>query len=214
MPRAAFAFGSVSFFPVVLHWTREVSDCFTLRFVTQLRFSFSSFKMTETMQLRGTLRGHNGWVTQIATNPIHTDMILSCSRGMYGYGTLRVTFVRRSLKETHRATYCSPIWLSPFVAFCRQDSDRMGSYSRWAQLRHSQETFVWTLSLRQRRRSLVGRQLRSFRILGQDFAFVGFGCRTYHSSLRRPHQGSIYLKLFFYIFFFFIITRSFITWWV
>ncbi|KAE9531268.1 hypothetical protein AGLY_010474 [Aphis glycines] len=36
--------------------------------------------MTETMQLRGTLRGHNGWVTQIATNPIHTDMILSCSR--------------------------------------------------------------------------------------------------------------------------------------
>lgn len=39
--------------------------------------------MTETMQLRGTLRGHNGWVTQIATNPIHTDMILSCSRGKY-----------------------------------------------------------------------------------------------------------------------------------
>lgn len=51
-------------------------------------FGFSRFRsivkkkeMTETMQLRGTLRGHNGWVTQIATNPIHTDMILSCSRG-------------------------------------------------------------------------------------------------------------------------------------
>jgi len=37
--------------------------------------------MSETLQLRGTLRGHNGWVTQIATNPKYPDMILSCSRG-------------------------------------------------------------------------------------------------------------------------------------
>lgn len=37
--------------------------------------------MTETLQLRGTLRGHNGWVTQIATNPKYPDMILSSSRG-------------------------------------------------------------------------------------------------------------------------------------
>ncbi|PSN31602.1 Guanine nucleotide-binding protein subunit beta-like protein [Blattella germanica] len=36
--------------------------------------------MSETLQLRGTLRGHNGWVTQIATNPKYPDMILSCSR--------------------------------------------------------------------------------------------------------------------------------------
>lgn len=39
--------------------------------------------MTETFDLKGTLRGHNGWVTQIATNPKNPDMILSCSRGMY-----------------------------------------------------------------------------------------------------------------------------------
>jgi WD domain, G-beta repeat. len=39
--------------------------------------------MSETLQLRGTLRGHNGWVTQIATNPKYPDMILSCSRGKY-----------------------------------------------------------------------------------------------------------------------------------
>lgn len=39
--------------------------------------------MTETLQLRGTLRGHNGWVTQIATNPKYPDMILSSSRGKY-----------------------------------------------------------------------------------------------------------------------------------
>merc|ERR1711996_233361 len=33
-----------------------------------------------TLQLRGTLRGHNGWVTQITTNPKYPDMILSASR--------------------------------------------------------------------------------------------------------------------------------------
>lgn len=37
--------------------------------------------MSETLQLKGTLRGHNGWVTQIATNPKHPEIILSSSRG-------------------------------------------------------------------------------------------------------------------------------------
>lgn len=37
--------------------------------------------MTETLQLRGTLLGHNGWVTQIATNPKDPDTIISASRG-------------------------------------------------------------------------------------------------------------------------------------
>jgi len=36
--------------------------------------------MTESLCLRGTLRGHNGWVTQITSNPKYPDMILSCSR--------------------------------------------------------------------------------------------------------------------------------------
>jgi len=36
--------------------------------------------MSETLQLRGTLKGHNGWVTQITTNPKFPDMILSSSR--------------------------------------------------------------------------------------------------------------------------------------
>lgn len=39
--------------------------------------------MSETLQLRGTLLGHNGWVTQIATNPKYPDMILSSSRGKH-----------------------------------------------------------------------------------------------------------------------------------
>ena len=34
----------------------------------------------ETLQLRGTLTGHNGWVTQIATNPKYPDIVLSASR--------------------------------------------------------------------------------------------------------------------------------------
>jgi guanine nucleotide-binding protein subunit beta-2-like 1 protein len=36
--------------------------------------------MSETLQLRGTLIGHNGWVTQIATNPKDPDTIISASR--------------------------------------------------------------------------------------------------------------------------------------
>lgn len=39
------------------------------------------FRMNESLQLRGTLAGHNGWVTQIATNRNFPDMILSASRG-------------------------------------------------------------------------------------------------------------------------------------
>lgn len=34
-----------------------------------------------TLQLRGTLRGHNGWVTQIATNPKDENILISASRG-------------------------------------------------------------------------------------------------------------------------------------
>lgn len=39
--------------------------------------------MAEGLTLRGTLKGHNGWVTQIATNPQDPDKILSGSRGKY-----------------------------------------------------------------------------------------------------------------------------------
>merc|ERR1712115_725892 len=39
-----------------------------------------SAEMAESLQLRGTLVGHNGWVTQIVTNRHFPDMILSSSR--------------------------------------------------------------------------------------------------------------------------------------
>lgn len=51
------------------------------RAVTAALRCFVLLKMTETLKLRGTLCGHNGWVTQIATNPKYPDMILSSSRG-------------------------------------------------------------------------------------------------------------------------------------
>jgi len=37
----------------------------------------------EQLTLRGTLKGHNGWVTQIATTPQDPNQILSASRGIF-----------------------------------------------------------------------------------------------------------------------------------
>lgn len=47
--------------------------------------------MTEQMKLRGTLEGHGGWVTQIATTSEVPDMILSSSRGTCIIRSLCVT---------------------------------------------------------------------------------------------------------------------------
>lgn len=46
--------------------------------------------MTEQMTLRGTLRGHNGWVTQIATTPMYPDMLLSASRGIIFFAQVHI----------------------------------------------------------------------------------------------------------------------------
>ena len=47
----------------------------------QLFRSKKSSKMSgEQMTCKGTLRGHNGWITQIATTPVFPDMLLSASR--------------------------------------------------------------------------------------------------------------------------------------
>merc|ERR1712072_364097 len=64
-----------------------------LHIVTDIKVSFSSPKksctdpcketrrnMSEQLTLRGTLKGHNGWVTQIATTPQNPNQILSASR--------------------------------------------------------------------------------------------------------------------------------------
>merc|ERR1712029_508519 len=59
-----------------------------------LTFEKESRKMTETLQLRGTLEGHAGWVTQIATNPKYPDIILSACQW------LGLLMVRRYLPVT------------------------------------------------------------------------------------------------------------------
>lgn len=41
--------------------------------------------MGETLTLRGTLVGHGGWVTAIATTPEDPNMILSSSRDRVSY---------------------------------------------------------------------------------------------------------------------------------
>jgi hypothetical protein len=60
-------------------------------------------QMAEQLKLRGTLIGHNGWVTQIATTHEAPDMILSASRGT--------------------AAVCVSL-------NCRQDHHRLEAYSR------------------------------------------------------------------------------------
>ena len=40
---------------------------------------------TEQMQMKGTLTGHGGWVTQIATAPYDPETLLSASRGDFFY---------------------------------------------------------------------------------------------------------------------------------
>merc|ERR1739838_784818 len=50
-------------------------DCLTVVSVKK-----SSKMSGEQMTCKGTLRGHNGWITQIATTPVFPDMLLSASR--------------------------------------------------------------------------------------------------------------------------------------
>lgn len=57
--------------------------------------------MTETLQLKGTLLGHNGWVTQIATNPKYPNMILSSSRGKYSTVTFKREHVKKLMQNRH-----------------------------------------------------------------------------------------------------------------
>jgi hypothetical protein len=94
--------------------------------------------MTETLQLKGTLIGHSGWVTQIATNPKYPDMILSSSRGM--------NFSDRHNLKTENC-----------FSFRRQDFDRLALVARSQQLWSPTEASLWPLALHQRRRLVIGR---------------------------------------------------------
>ena len=58
---------------LLAQFSLDLPPCETL---LNLAEKLRSGKMTETLQLRG----HNGWVTQIITNPKYPHMILSSSR--------------------------------------------------------------------------------------------------------------------------------------
>merc|ERR1711974_19883 len=77
--------------------------------------------MGENLSLRGTLEGHNGWVTQIATNPKYPDMILSSSRDksliVWKLTKLPKWFGERPGTDTLSLTSSSPATVtSPFPA--------------------------------------------------------------------------------------------------
>lgn len=40
--------------------------------------------MSESLVFKGTLSGHKGWVTAIATSSENPDMLLTASRGKFG----------------------------------------------------------------------------------------------------------------------------------
>ena len=84
----------------------------------------------EQMTLRGTLKGHNGWVTQIATTPQDPNQILSASRDKtlilwelnrddemnYGVPKKCLTGLRRSaLAFRSHSTYHRCEWELPCV---------------------------------------------------------------------------------------------------
>jgi guanine nucleotide-binding protein subunit beta-2-like 1 protein len=41
--------------------------------------------MSESLRFLGSLEGHKGWVTAIATSSENPDMILTASRGIFSY---------------------------------------------------------------------------------------------------------------------------------
>ena len=79
----------------------------------------------EQLTLKGTLEGHNGWVTQIATNHNFPNMILSASRGKRFKKFLKII-----------AGEMAPYY-SLLLNFTRQDLDRLEVEQGRDVVRHS-----------------------------------------------------------------------------
>jgi hypothetical protein len=56
--------------------------------------------MSEPLVYKGSLAGHSGWITAIATSPENPDMILTASRGEWGFSSTGIT-VARALRLDH-----------------------------------------------------------------------------------------------------------------
>ena len=67
-------------FEIHRSWRCTVHTFFEIESGTYFREVPVKARMSESLVLRGTLRGHKGWVTQLSTSPKFPDMILSASR--------------------------------------------------------------------------------------------------------------------------------------
>lgn len=182
------------------------------------------------MQLRGTLRGHNGWVTQIATNPIHTDMILSCSRGEYlsqiSLHSLTLLIRVRNRSRQNRYSCVRILTVLRILGICR-----IIICIIWPDFFYATDKtlIVWDLTRDELNYGIPKKRLYGHShfvsdvVLSSDgnYALSGSWDKTLRlwdlaagRTTRRfeDHTKVQYLKLFFYLFFFFIMSRSFTTW--
>lgn len=64
--------------------------------------------MGEHLTLRGTLAGHGGWVTAIATTPENPDIVLSASRDKVSLVFFAIQYISKScvsLTDHHRVAH-------------------------------------------------------------------------------------------------------------
>uniref|UniRef100_A0A915LM43 Small ribosomal subunit protein RACK1 n=2 Tax=Meloidogyne incognita group TaxID=654580 RepID=A0A915LM43_MELJA len=74
--------------------------------------------MGEQIKLEGQLRGHNGWVTQIAASPVYKNMLVSSSRGkattLWQLHTSGSVLTDKPLKSLHgHGHFVSDVVMSP-----------------------------------------------------------------------------------------------------
>lgn len=90
--------------------------------------------MSDHFVMRGTLKGHSGWITSIATTAENPDMLLSGSRDKkvivwsltrdeesYGYARRALTGHSHFVYVTKRlldGSICASAWLTRFVSRC------------------------------------------------------------------------------------------------
>jgi hypothetical protein len=108
----------------------------------------------EQLTLKGTLEGHNGWVTQIATNHNFPNMILSASRGKRS----KILKISAGLK--------APYFIL-FLNFKRQNLDRLEVEQGRDVVRHSIQIVEGPQSLCVRCCHLVRRSILFVRFMGR-----------------------------------------------
>ena len=89
------------------HWLK--SWALSLPTVT----NFATQNMSESLRFLGSLEGHKGWVTAIATSSENPDMILTASRGIYHIFLSQNNWPLTSYQQTRRSL--SGNWLAMMI---------------------------------------------------------------------------------------------------